>query len=204
MRMNVEEMIGKKFGKLIVIKYRREHDRYGHPRTKVFCECDCGNKTWVHKQALFCKKVKSPSCGCGNKLTRFKRIHGSKENDTYYIWVSMRARCRNKRFRLYNGRGIKVCPEWDSFEVFNRDMGERPKNTSLERIDNNGNYEPSNCRWATKKEQANNRSTSILVKIDGRLISVEEATKVLGKSKRVIQDMLNKRKTLIKVYKYPH
>lgn len=78
----------------------------------------------------------------------------------YMTWLTMRQRCRNpkaKGFRNYGGRGITVCDRWDDFETFVEDMGEKPPGTTLDRIDNDGNYEPSNCRWATAKEQLKNK-----------------------------------------------
>ena len=106
------------------------------------------------------------SCGClqkqihSDRLTCLNRTHGMTNTPAWVSWKSMRDRCRNPnapKFNHYGGRGIKVCPQWESFLVFLEDMGERPVNTTLDRVDVNGMYEPSNCRWATHKEQRENR-----------------------------------------------
>lgn len=89
--------------------------------------------------------------------------HGMSRTPIYESWKAMRKRCLNPnapKYRLYGGRGITICERWDYFENFREDMGERPIGLSLDRIDNDGNYEPGNCRWATQKEQQNNRSNN--------------------------------------------
>jgi hypothetical protein len=95
----------------------------------------------------------------------------SRKSPVYYTWLSMRDRCRNPRnvnWRHYGGRGILVCERWDSFKNFAADMGERPDHHSLDRINTNGNYEPSNCRWATREQQAHNTRLTRKVTIDGK------------------------------------
>lgn len=133
------------------------------------CACDCGGRREVRASSLTMKKVRS--CGCDNHSSmngnESRLSHGdarhTKVHKLWRAWAGMRSRCRNKRdvknWRIYGGRGIKVCQEWSDYPTFKKwalSSGYRPS-LSLDRINTNGDYEPSNCRWATKKQQMNNR-----------------------------------------------
>lgn len=126
--------------------------------------CRCGKEYITARRAV--ADGSSGSCGYGNiaaivaRNTKHGKATRSEKSRLYKAWVGMRARCRNANhamFANYGGRGISVCARWDDFAVFCSDVGERPLGHSLDRINNDGNYEPGNVRWATAKQQANNR-----------------------------------------------
>lgn len=155
---NFIDLAGHKYGRLLVIKQAEIQDS---ARKKWECLCDCGKTTFVIGNDLRTKKTLS--CGC-YKVERTKATqtkHGRKGDKIYVIWSNMIARC-TKDSPNYSNRGIKVCDEWRVFENFLRDMGDCPDGLSLDRIDVNGNYEPSNCRWATRSEQSQNTRRSVL------------------------------------------
>jgi len=137
------------------------------------------------------KTGKIKSCGC---LQRGRmRTHGLCGSKTYHIWAAMIQRCLNEnndRYSSYGGREIKVCKKWLNFENFYKDMGEKPERKSLDRVNNNGDYEPENCRWATWKEQANNKRNNVLLEFKGRTLTVAQWGRKIGLGRSVIYGRL--------------
>jgi hypothetical protein len=167
--MKLIDMSGRKFERLTVM-FR---DKFSSgKKVKWFCACDCGILVSVDGSKL--RNGETKSCGCLQKQEQAKRIiklntkHGhnkkGQQTKTHKSWTAMLQRCNNPKntsFKDYGGRGIKVCERWSDFENFLQDMGERPKNKTLDRINVNGDYEPNNCRWATLSEQQRNRRCKI-------------------------------------------
>lgn len=179
---SVELPIGTRCGRLVVL---REVARKNGVR-RMLVACDCGNETEVPRRYLTSPNRKTLSCGCWSKEQTGKRAwrHGLSNTTYQAIWSSMMARCYNPRnisYPLYGGRGIAVCERWHSLVSFASDMGERPSSShSLDRIDNSGNYEPSNCRWATKREQAQNTRRNVLVAWKGEMLPAVVVAQIVG------------------------
>jgi len=162
-------LIGMSFGRLTVYDrcYKLRKTRNVHWK----CVCICGNKRLVAGAML--KSGSTKSCGCyARQITRETNTrHGMYGTIEYRAWSRMRHRCNSKNginYASYGGRGISVCKQWDDFRNFYKDMGKRPDGMSLDRINNDKGYYPENCRWTTKKYQANNRRSNIWFMVDSR------------------------------------
>lgn len=165
------DLTGLRVGRLVV------KERCGHHRKEIawLCECDCGNK--IVRPAHRIKTAAVKSCGCLTHDNKPSLRHGLADTPIHMSWMAMRQRClnpKNKAYKNYGGRGITICERWNTFENFLADMGNKPEGFELERIDVNGNYEPSNCKWATPLEQSRNRRVTVFVELDGKRRTLKE------------------------------
>lgn len=189
---------GSRFGKLtaqLLIE--------GSKPPRWLCLCDCGKTT--ESLAYTLTRGEAKSCGCSRKSKEFRAKisaantkHGFFGSKIYAVWAGLKDRCENpksKSWKDYGGRGIKVCSEWsESFEAFLRDVGEHPGDGfSLDREDTNGNYEKGNCRWATAKEQANNRRTNKHYTYKGETKTLTQWAEAYGLNVTTLFDRLKAR-----------
>jgi hypothetical protein len=194
-RKNIfRDLTGQRFGQLVAIEYIKSSKR-----SKWLCVCDCGKETNVITDNL--TRGHTTSCGCIRPKALLKAVtkHEMCHTKVYHAWNAMRSRCineNNSKYPIYGGRGIKVCDRWvDSFENFYEDMGEPPTpKHSIDRIDVNGNYEPSNCKWSTQKEQCNNQRRCRKIEYNNETHTIKEWAELKGISySKLIQriDKLN-------------
>lgn len=178
------DLTGKRIGKLVVISECKERTSNG--KIKWICLCDCGKETVVWRSSL--RNGSTKSCGClrSESCILVHTTHGKKHTVEYNTWARLIDRCTNPNFPKYNdygGRGIGVCDRWRySFENFYEDMGPRPSNKhSIDRYPNNdGNYEPPNCRWATNDEQQRNKRNNRWVEYEGKKMIAADWARYLG------------------------
>ena len=162
------------------------------------CKCNCGNNTIIPTNKLTSGKTKS--CGCLRKETAKPPIivkHGMSYSRLYKVWKDMKGRCykpTSKRFSAYGARGIKVCDEWLSFENFYKWSLSNgySDDLTIDRINNDGNYEPSNCRWVTMKTQANNRRTNHLLTYKGETHTLKEWAEITGINYNTLVGRINR------------
>jgi hypothetical protein len=181
-------IVGQRFERWTVV---RTGERKGaHPAT--LCVCDCGTERVVRTELL--RNGKSKSCGCyrDEKAT----THGRSHTPIHNIWLAMRRRCSlpsDNSYERYGGRGIKVCDRWQVFENFLADMGERPSSKhSVERENNEGDYEPGNCVWAVKLVQANNTRSNAYYTLDGETLTLAQWARKRGASYKAVHARLNR------------
>lgn len=184
----IKDLVGQRFGRLLVKEFGGV---YKNRRYHWDCICDCGNTVRVVRDNLV--NGHTQSCGCLS--LELKTKHGKSKSRDYYIYHMMIQRCYNPKdsgYKWYGGRGVTVCGRWlESFENFYEDMGKRPKGMSLDRKDNDGNYEPSNCRWATKEEQHSNTRSNVWLNHDGERQTRTQWARDLGINQETLRYRLN-------------
>lgn len=194
----MENLMGKQFGRLTVIGVN-EPTGQGEKRMWV-CRCECGNEKAIYGGSL--KSGRTKSCGCIRKETartqgKQNARHGMEGTRIYTIWGSMLKRCRcdaDRAYPKYGGRGITVCPEWLVFENFYKwaIVNGYADHLSLDRKDNNGNYEPGNCHWTTRKVQGNNKGNNHKLTINGETHTIAEWADISGTKRVTIHARLNR------------
>lgn len=195
----LKDITGRRFGRLIAIEFCGIR-LFGLQKKSVWkFRCDCGKVVDLCTSNVKCGYTKSCGCFRVEVATKKAEIHGhsrvKNRSKTYGIWCSMRNRCFDqnvKSFPRYGGRGITVCERWLKFENFLADMGEKPDRKTLERKDNSKGYEPGNCKWATRIEQANNCRTNRRVKFHGLNLTMAQWGRKTGIMSATIISRLNK------------
>jgi len=189
---NFKNIINQVFGRLTVLGVA---GRNQGSKVMWWCECMCGNICQAAAYTL--TSGHTASCGCFRRETTTvnNTTHGvSKTHPLYPIWLDMRDRCNNPRndgYANYGERGIKVCQRWDDFMLFAQDMGDRPsKQHSIDRRNNDGHYEPSNCYWATRLEQSHNKRNNVHITYNGETCVLMEWERRTGIDHHTIQRQL--------------
>lgn len=190
---NLIDLSGQIFGRLTVL----EQTENKNGRVQWKCRCECGNIVPVQSGCLRDGHTKSCGCLCLELAIKRKTTHGMRNTPEYNVWTLMLRRCRNSNddaFKNYGGRGITVCDEWQhDFMAFYKYVGKRPSSKhTIERIRNNGNYEPGNVRWATRSEQNNNSRGNHKITIHGWTMNLGQWARFVGKSRQTISSRLQK------------
>lgn len=197
----LEYLVGQKFERLTVIAEAETHIKpCGDKVPMLLCKCECGNKKKISFYNL--KSGNTKSCGCYSReiIKKRKMTHGMFNTRIYRIYAGMKSRCYNpnrKKYPIYGGRGIKICDEWlgeDGFmNFYNWSISNGYDDTlSIDRIDVNGNYEPSNCRWATTKKQGNNTTTNRYITFNGKTKTLAEWSDETGISYSALKHRIDR------------
>jgi hypothetical protein len=187
---NAKDISGETFGRLTAIAPVNRTPRGG---IKWLCICKCSSESIVASGNL--RSGSTQSCGClaQDQLSAKQTTHGMSKHPLYITWISMKKRCYNKNykyFKYYGGRGIRVCTYWkSSFPNFLADMGERPDGLTLDRIDNDSDYTPENCRWATRRMQSNNTRHNRFITHNGLTLTLAQWNRRLNGS-TIVQDRI--------------
>ena len=182
------DLTGNRYGRLTVV--RRSGTRDGHVVWE--CVCDCGNTVDVIGNLLKCGKTQSCGCYKRERTGDAHRTHGQSKSNLHVAWQHMKQRCsnpKNKKYCYYGGRGISVCPEWEDYEPFKEWAIKNgyKDGLTLDRIDVNGNYEPSNCRWVTWKVQQNNKRNNTIICASGERHTLSAWEDITGICRSTIQ-----------------
>lgn len=185
-----QNLAGMRFGRIVVLGYDKSSKKDSYWQ----CICDCGISKIIGKRHL--KNTKSCGCYRNERLSIISTKHGCASTAEYKTWTGIIERCTNTKSSLYpayGGRGIKICQEWlDNFEIFLEDMGVKPfKTASIERKDNNGDYNKDNCCWASKVEQACNRRNTIIVDWQGQKMPLTILCKERGMPDKQVWNRIN-------------
>lgn len=184
--------IGERFGRLVVIERAQN---VGGGDSRFLCKCDCGNTNVILGYSL--RRGATFSCGCyqRERVRQASTKHGLRGSPEFQAWIAMNHRCKNpkcKSFVNYGGRGIAVCDRWQNLQNFLDDMGPRPTpRHTLERKDNNANYGPENCVWATMKDQQNNRRNNRIVNFNGEALTLAQACERSGVNQATAESRIN-------------
>ena len=193
--MKLKDLTGQKFGKLTVIK-RVENSKWNE--TRWLCKCECGNEAIVNYGKLAYKHT--TSCGCYARELFVNNVskHNLRKTRLYNIWAGMKQRCFNKNSKAYNrygGRGITICNEWknDFKKFYEWSMKNGYKdNLTIDRINNDGNYEPKNCRWADNKTQSNNRNNNVILEYNNEKHNIKEWCKIMNVTESALKHRLER------------
>lgn len=197
------DMTGKRFGRLTVLRRSHTH-RHPNGKTSIMwlCVCDCGQKKAINGNNL--RSGITKSCGCYHDEIRraATKKHGKTHSRLYGVWGSMRQRCNDPNhpaYQYYGGKGVAVCPEWDDFECFEAwamssgyNVNAKPHECTIDRIDNDGDYCPDNCRWVNSTVQSNNQQSNVLITFSGKTQTRAQWAKEIGIKYHTLRDRIDR------------